>query len=100
MTVCTTAWLLLGVKSAASLDTVAWLARTPASGAATTKLNVAVAPGGSDAMVSVIWLPLFVKVNAGPDVWVWETNIVRAGSKSLSTTLSAALGPRLLTVTV
>src|SRR5260370_225477 len=42
----------------------------------------------------------FVHVNAGPVFCVLETNVVPAGSVSLSVTLCASLGPLLITLTL
>src|SRR4051812_16116666 len=59
----------------------------------TTTENVADAPAGSVAIVSPMKFALFVRLNAGPVVWICETNVVPAGSESVRTTVWASLGP-------
>src|SRR5687768_2369656 len=62
----------------------------------TTKVNVAEAPAASVAIVAVT-VPVppaggVVSVNAGPDVCIADTNVVLAGTTSLSVTPCASLG--------
>jgi len=99
--------LLPGVASV-GLATVAVLEIVEAAGAleltSTTNVNVAVAPGASVAAVAVnVPVPPtagFDSVKAGPAVCAADTNVVFAGTASLSDTLLALLGPLLLTVIV
>jgi hypothetical protein len=63
----------------------------------TTYSNVAVAPVTSVAMVHVI-VP--TQLNVGPLVCVAETNVVFAGTVSVSVTLTASDGPLFATVIV
>ena len=41
-----------------------------------------------------------VRVNVGPEVWASETKVVLAGTRSVSATVWASLGPALETVIV
>ena len=63
-------------------------------------MNVADAPEASVAIVSVIVLPLLLRVNVGPLVCVCVPMVSDAGSVSLSVTPAASVGPRLVTVIV
>jgi hypothetical protein len=70
----------------------------------TTREIVADAPEASVAAVQLT-VPAaptagVVHVNAGPAIWVDETKVVPAGSRSESVTVAAALGPALATVIV
>ena len=70
----------------------------------TTTEKVADAPEASVAIVPLIvpvppWAGL-VRLNAGPEVWVSETKVVLAGTRSESATDWAASGPALATVIV
>jgi hypothetical protein len=77
--------VLLSVPSGALADTFA------------TMLNVAVAPEARLALVHVMvpFVPTLglLQTNAGPVFWVVETNVVFAGSASVSETLVAGFGP-------
>src|SRR3954447_21022987 len=64
-----------------------------------TSVNVAVAPAVNDAFVQVtVVVPL--QLNVGPLFCVTETNVVPAGSVSVSTVFAAAFAPRFCTVIV
>ncbi len=70
----------------------------------TTTLKLAEAPEASVAIVPLIvpvppWAGV-VRVNAGPDVWVSETKVVLAGTRSESATVWASSGPAFATVIV
>jgi hypothetical protein len=70
----------------------------------TTSVKVAVALAARLAMLQLtVPVPPAVGVlhaNVGPVFWANETKVVLAGTGSLSTTLAAAPGPRLVTVIV
>jgi len=98
--------LFAGAGSAVVVLTFAVLVMVPVAVAATlnTKLNVAEAAGASTAIVQVI-VPVaptagVEQVNAGPLVWFAETNVVLAGTASVSETFAPAEGPLFVTVTV
>src|SRR5262245_46002895 len=73
---------------------------TEAGLTAATCVNVAVVAAAIVAIVSLTALPLLERVNAVPNVWVWETKAVPMGSVSESATFCASLGPLLISVTV
>src|SRR4051812_17537598 len=71
---------------------------TAVLGTRTTITKVAVAPDGSEAMPSLT-VPVppgggLVTEKAGPDVCIWETEVVPAATLSVSATPRAALRPR------
>src|SRR5438094_234163 len=51
-------------------------------------------------MMSLMLLPLLLRVKAGPDVWLWETKVSPAGSRSDRATAWASLGPLFVSVIV
>jgi hypothetical protein len=53
----------------------------------------------SAAIVLVTWLAVFPSTNAGPLIWLCETNIVPTGNMSMSDRLYAVPGPEFVTVT-
>ena len=61
--------------------------------------NAADAPAASVAMVQMTG-PVPLQLNAGPAVCDTETNVVPAGTVSVSVTLAASEGPLFITVTV
>ena len=83
------------------LLTVAVFVTVPPPLVLRTRLNVAPAPLASNAMLQVT-APVppaagVAQVKAGPPVWLAETNVVPAGSVSLSCTFCASRGPLLVT---
>jgi hypothetical protein len=102
------ALLFPGVGSVVAEVTVAVFVIVEAFAAAgemlTATVSVAVAPTGTVTAVHVI-VPVapaggVVQVKAGPDVCVWEANVVLAGSVSVKVTLAASDGPLFVTVSV
>jgi len=100
------ALLFPGIESGVELLTVAVLVIVPVvpDDTFTTIENVADAPAGSVAIVHVI-VPVapaggVVHAKVGPVVWLSETNVVPAGTVSVSDTLAASEGPAFATVTV
>lgn len=99
--------LLAGAGSVLDVLTVAVLDSKPAAvdeAVLTTKVNAA-PPAETkgpplQAMVPVAPGAGVVQVNAGPLVWVEETNVVLAGNTSDSETPAASEGPLLVSVTV
>src|SRR2546423_23193 len=65
----------------------------------TVRLNVALAPALSEAMLHATVAPV-VQLNVGPDVCVSETNVVFAGSVSVHETVVAVDGPAFAAVIV
>ena len=70
----------------------------------TTTVKLAEAPAASVPIVPLI-VPVpptagLVRLNAGPEVWASETNVVLAGTRSESATIWASLGPAFETVIV
>ena len=96
-------WLFAGTGSLVAEVTVAVLpsAAFGSSDVFTTSENVAVAVDGSEAMLQLT-VPVapaagVVQVKVGPPVCVIDTNVVVAGTASVSVTLTASAGPLLVT---
>ena len=88
--------------SAIVVDTFAVLSIDPVADGetCTVKVNVADAPGASEARVQVIVPAACPHVKPGPAVWVALTKVVFAGTLSVSDTSAAVEGPLLVSVTV
>src|SRR5438309_7831436 len=84
--------LLFRFGSGTLLDTVAVLVYCPDCALLTITVMVAVAPLARLAMVSLIWLPLLVSVNAGPLFWFCDTKLTPAGSVMVNVPVAAAPG--------
>jgi len=69
------------------------------SGALNVNWNVAVAPAANVAIVQTTG-PVPLQLNVGPVVWLTETNVIPAGTVSVSVTLAAVDGPAFAAVTV
>jgi len=93
--------LLPGFKSFVVVETLAVLLIVEPFGVdeamVTTRLNVAVAPGASDA-IEQLWVVVPLHVKVGPPVCVFETKVVLAGRVSVHWTLDAVDGPLFVTV--
>src|SRR2546429_346872 len=96
------ALLLPGTVSVVEVVAVAVLLSVPLFAALgltrATNWNEADCPLASDAMVSLIALPVLFSVKEGPLAWLCDTKVVPAGSVSARVTLAAAPGPVLVTV--
>src|SRR5438034_196214 len=98
--------LFAAFESAVVDVTLAVLEMVPVAAALTftTRVNVAEAPAVNVAMFAVA-VPVpptagVVSANAGPEVCIIDTKVVFAGTASVSETVSASLGPLLVSVNV